>query len=240
MLTVSNLTKRFGATVAVADASFEVKPGEIYSLIGPNGSGKTTIVKTIAGLLRPNGGGISVGGFDTVSHPIETKRIIGYIPDDPFVWPAMTGKEFLQFIGTLYGMSEALQNERIAVALSQFQLSGIEEGLFGDYARGNKQKFAILAAIMHEPKLLLVDEPIVGLDPASAGVAKKLFKDFAARGGAVLLVTHTLSVAEEISTRIGILKEGKISAEGTYEELCRKSRHDAGTSLERVYMALTS
>lgn len=240
MLTISNLTKRYGRTVAVDGVSFEIKKGEIYCLIGPNGSGKTTIVKTIAGLLHPDGGRISIDGHDTLAHPLETKRRVGYIPDDPSVWPLMTGEEFLHFIGTIYGLRESRRIQKIPRLLRLFHLSGIETNAFEDYSRGNKQKFSILAALLHEPKLLLVDEPIVGLDPASAITAKELFRDFAGEGGAILLVTHTLSVAEAIGNRFGVLKDGKLIAEGALADLRRKAKAGRGADLEQIYMALTS
>lgn len=240
MLTVSNLVKRFGRVEAVGGVTFDVKAGEIFSLIGPNGSGKTTIVKTAAGLLYPDGGHISIGGHDMSAHPLEAKAKIGYIPDDPLIWPSMTGREFLHFVGALFGVRESVRTRRISNLLRTFGLSGIEDNSFEDYSRGNKQKFSILAALLHEPKLLLIDEPIVGLDPGSAIVARRMFREFADGGGAVLLVTHTLSVAEEISDRIGVLRDGKLLAEGTLVELRRKSKAGARSSLEKIYMAFTS
>src|SRR3989344_5810505 len=240
MLTVSNLAKRFWSVTAVSGVTFEIKSGEIFSLIGPNGSGKTTIVKTIAGLLCPDGGAISIGGYDTSAHPLEAKARVGYIPDDPVVWPSMTGREFLHFVGALFGVRESVRTRRIPNLLRTFGLSGIEDNSFEDYSRGNKQKFSILAALLHEPKLLLVDEPIVGLDPGSAIIARNLFREFADGGGAVLLVTHTLSVAEEISDRIGVLREGALRAAGTLAQLRKKSKAGARAPLEKIYMAFTA
>jgi len=239
MLNVNRLTKNFGGRAAVEDVSFSVKPGEVFSLIGPNGSGKTTIVKVIAGLLRPDAGGVAVGGFDTVKNPVEAKTTLGYIPDEPAVWPGMTGEEFLNLTGALYFMDEKKRAEKIPELLSLFDLKDTEKGSFEDYSRGNKQKFAILAALLHKPKLLLIDEPIVGLDPASATTAEKLFADFARKGGAVLLVTHTLSVAQEISHRIGVLKDGRLLATGTLDELRARAKLPGGADLEAVYGALT-
>ena len=240
MLRVQNLIKQFGTNAAVNDVSFEIRPGEIYSIIGPNGSGKTTIIKTIVGLLRPSGGSVEVGGFDVVRQSIKTKSFIGYIPDEPSVWPKMTGEEFLHFVGAMYGVDEKTRTQRIPGLLSVFDLQGIEKEYFESYSRGNKQKFTILAAFLHEPKLLLIDEPIVGLDPASATIARKLFQDFTKRGGAILLVTHTLSVAQEIATRIGVLKNGGIIASGTLSELRQKASVGFDASLDEVYMAITA
>ncbi len=240
MLTVKNIIKRFGENVAVDDVTFSVKPREIFSLIGPNGSGKTTIVKLVAGLLNLNAGGIEVGGYDVSKNPLKTKAAIGYIPDEPAAWLGMTGEEFLHFIGALYGMGEKERKEKISGLFRIFRFDGIEKEYFENYSRGNKQKFTILAAFLHEPKLLLIDEPIVGLDPESASVAKKLFSDFAAKGGAILLVTHTLSVAEEISTTIGVLKKGKLISVGTLGELRERGRKGLAAHLEEIYEAITS
>jgi ABC-2 type transport system ATP-binding protein len=235
MLSVQGITKRFGRKTAVNNVSFAVKPGEIFALIGPNGSGKTTIVKLIAGLLRPTGGDVEVSGASVMREPVATKAAIGYIPDEPAVWAAMTGGEFLHFVGALYGVPERERISRVKKLLSAFRLGGLEQEYFEDYSRGNKQKFAILAALLHRPKLLLIDEPIVGLDPTSAELAKQEFSAFAKRGGAVLIVTHTLPVAEEIASRIGILKDGVLVAQGTMAELRRKARLAPKATLEAVY-----
>ncbi len=240
MLTVENFTKKFENKVAVDDVSFHINPGEIFSLIGPNSSGKTTIVKSIVGLLFPDQGSILVGGDDVVLSPIKTKGVIGYIPDEPTVWSGMTGEEFLHFVGALYEVEPEKRKTKINELLSLFSLQGIEKDYFENYSRGNKQKFSILAALLHEPKLLLIDEPIVGLDPESATIAKSAFVQFAKEGGAILLVTHTLSVAEEISTRIGLLQAGKLVATGTMSELRKESDLGAKAKLEEVYAALTS
>ncbi|OHB21436.1 MAG: hypothetical protein A2939_00930 [Parcubacteria group bacterium RIFCSPLOWO2_01_FULL_48_18] len=239
MLRVQNLIKQFGTNAAVNDVSFEIRPGEIYSIIGPNGSGKTTIIKTIVGLLRPSGGSVEVGGFDVVRQSIKTKSFIGYIPDEPSVWPKMTGEEFLHFVGAMYGVDEKTRTQRIPGLLSVFDLQGIEKEYFESYSRGNKQKFTILAAFLHEPKLLLIDEPIVGLDPTSAEAAKKEFARFAKNGGAVILATHTLSVAQELSHRIGVLKKGRLVASESFDGLLAKAQLKRPATLEDIYKTLT-
>ncbi len=239
MLIVEHLSKRFGDLLAVDDVSFSVQPGDIYAMIGPNSSGKTTIIRSIVGLLAPDEGKISIGGMDVIESPKDTKGSIGYIPDEPSVWSGMTGEEFLHFSGALYGVPPAERSRRIETLLPEFGLSEIRKGYFEDYSRGNKQKFSILAALLHEPKLLLVDEPIVGLDPESAIVAKRLFSTFASRGGAVVLVTHTLPVAEEIATRIGVMRKGRLLAEGDMRELVERSGAKPSSSLSDVYSALT-
>jgi ABC-2 type transport system ATP-binding protein len=235
MLSLKNVSKNFGANYAVDDVSFEIRPGEIFSLIGPNGSGKTTIIKMIAGLLIPLSGTIEVDGNNVVKKPIQTKSVIGYISDEPSAWSGMTGEEFLHFSGALWGLDEAARTEAIKSWLSVFGLAGIEKDYFENYSRGNRQKFAIIAAMMHQPKLLLIDEPIVGLDPSSAEIAKQKFSEFARQGGAVLMVTHTLGVASAIATRIGILKKGKLVISGSLEELRRRTQTAADSSLEKIY-----
>ena len=237
MLKVIGLTKKFGNIEAVKNVTFSVQAGEIFALIGPNGSGKTTIIKNIAGLLNPGGGNIKVGGFDVVKEPVKSKSYIGYIPDEPFVWPSMTGEEFLHFSGTLYGISEQERKDQIPKLLSIFNLEGIEKDFFENYSRGNKQKFVILAALLHKPKLLLIDEPIVGLDPKSAEIAKNKFKEFAKAGGTILMATHTLPVAQEIADKIGILDKGQLIVSGTMGELRNKARLGQDDSLESLYSA---
>ena len=239
MLKVNNLTKKFNSITAVNNVSFKIDPGEIFTLIGPNGSGKTTIIKVIAGLLRPTGGNITIDGHDITQKPIKAKAATGYIPDEPTIWSAMTGEEFLRLSGALYSVDKPTQDRRIERMLSWFNLKDTERGYFDDYSRGNKQKFAIIAAMLHKPKLLLIDEPIVGLDPVSADIAQTKFSEFAKAGGSVLLVTHTLSVAQKIANRFGVLKNGKLIATGTYEELKTRAGLTGEADLEDIYRALT-
>lgn len=239
MLNIKNLTKKFSNNTAVDRVSLSINSGEIFSLIGPNGSGKTTIIKLISGLLKPTDGTIEVDGNDVVKNPISTKSVIGYIPDDPSIWSGMTGEEFLNFSGTLYGLDERTRMVKIASWLKVFNLNGTEKDYFESYSRGNKQKFTIIAALMHEPKLLLIDEPIVGLDPASAEIAKEKFVEFTKTGGVVFLVTHTLSVAESIANRIAILKNGKIVGSGTLSELRKKENLPDNASLDKIYQFFT-
>lgn len=239
MLSIAHLTKRFGVQTAVSDVSLTINAGEIVALIGPNSSGKTTMVRSIVGLLYVDEGVITVDGKDVTEFPKETKSLVGYIPDEPSVWSGMTGEEFLHFTGALYGMNAVDRTSRIDELLPLFSLGDIKKEYFENYSRGNKQKFSIIAALLHNPKLLLVDEPIVGLDPESAVVAKMLFTEFAKNGGAVLLVTHTLPVAQEIAHRIGVVKAGTLLAVGTFNELLEQSNLKKTASLDMVYRALT-
>lgn len=238
MLQINNITKYFGENKAVNGVSFDIKPGEIFTLIGPNSSGKTTIVKSILGLLQTTSGSITIDGQDISSNPEKAKMMMGYIPDEPSIWAYMTGGEFLSFTQALYGLDEATRKDAIPKLLATFNLEGLEKRYFEEYSRGNKQKFSIIAAMSHTPKLLIIDEPIVGLDPTGAEIAKKLFVDFAKNGGAVLLVTHTLPVAEEISTRIGFLKNGTLVATGTVAELRTQAHLGNEATLEDIYKTL--
>jgi ABC-2 type transport system ATP-binding protein len=238
MLKVESLSKRFGDLKAIDDVSFTIDDGKIFCLIGPNGAGKTTIVKSIAGLFEPDSGRIVINGVDAQKDPRAAKSLIGFIPDDPSVWSVMTGEEFMHFVGILFGVPPNVRAREVKRLLAEFDLQGIEENYFESYSRGNKQKFSILAALLHKPKLLLIDEPIVGLDPLSARKAKELFQAFARAGGSVLLVTHTLSVAEEIADRIGVIKNGKLTAQGTMDELRSLARLERRATLEETYMKL--
>lgn len=238
MLTVHNLTKTFGNKKAVKDVSFTIKEGEVFSLIGPNSSGKTTIVKTIVGLLTPTHGSVTVDGHDVVKQSEKAKALIGYIPDEPSIWQHMTGEEFLYFTQALFSVDKKTRKSSLPHLLDKLKLQGLEKQYFEEYSRGNKQKFSITAAFSHNPKVLVIDEPIVGLDPTGATIAKKMFADFAKNGGSVLLVTHTLPVAEEISDRIGFLKEGELIATGTLGELREKAGLSHTASLDDIYKKL--
>lgn len=240
MIKLQEVVKKFGDHIAVNKVSLEIRPGELYSLIGPNGSGKTTIIKMVAGLLRPTGGRILVNDLDTTKEPEKTKSALGYITDEPAIWEGMTGREFLQIVGALWGMSPKEREAKIEENLKLFDLAADLNQPFEDYSRGSKQKLTILAALLHSPKVLLVDEPIVGLDPTSATEAKHLFRNFADKGGAVLLVTHTLPVAAEISDRIGLLDKGSLRAEGSLAELRSSAGLSSHASLEDVYKKLTA
>ena len=238
MLKIENVSKKFGNKIALNNTSLTISPGEVFCLIGPNGAGKSTLVKMIAGLLQPTDGKISVNDFDSASNPSEAKSLIGYIPDEPTVWSAVTGQEFLQIVASLYSLDQKTTAERIPKLLNLFGLKGIEQEYFDDYSRGNKQKFSILSALLHEPKFLLVDEPIVGLDPTSAEITKTQFTEFAKNGGGVLMVTHTLTVAQAIATRIGFLENGQLKVVGTLAELRLKSGLTENATLEEVYKKL--
>jgi ABC-2 type transport system ATP-binding protein len=232
------VNKKFINVQAVKDLSLSVKSGEIYALIGPNGAGKTTTIKMIVGLLAPTSGEIKVLGKDVLKNPVEAKKDLGYIPDDPFIYDYLTGREFLQFTGSLFGISRSQTNKRIEKLLKLYNLETIIDGLFSEYSRGNKQKTIIISNMLHEPKVLVIDEPILGLDVQSQRVTKNLFTKFAKEKGSIFLCTHTLSVAQEIADRIGIIHQGKLAEEGTLSEL-RTKAHEAKASLEELYLGIT-
>ncbi len=237
-LELKSITKRFGSTSAVDNLSLSLKAGEMYGLIGPNGSGKTTTLKVIAGIYRQTSGDVLVQGLDTLASPTKAKQKLGYVPDDPVAYELLSGREFLHFTGELYGVPREEREGRISRLLAAYHLQGVADGLFAHYSRGTKQKMSMVAAMLHQPSLLLVDEPMIGLDPESIMITKKLLTDFVVGGGTVLLSTHTLSIADEICDRFGIIKNGRLIAEGTHAELSAKS--DRLGTLEDVFLALTS
>lgn len=236
-LELKALTKTFGGTAAVDGLTLTVARGEIYGLIGPNGSGKTTTMKMVAGIYRPTSGRVTVRGIDALAAPTKAKRHVAYVPDDPTAYDLLTGREFLGLVGELFDVPRGERDTRVASLLAKYHLEPVADGLFAHYSRGTKQKFSIVAALMHRPSLMLVDEPMVGLDPESAKVTKMLFKEFVQGGGSILLSTHTLTVADEICSRFGILKGGRLVAEGTHDELSAKA--GGSGSLEDIYLKLT-
>jgi ABC-2 type transport system ATP-binding protein len=238
MLEIRNLNKSFSDFSAVKDLNLKVNEGEFFSLIGPNGSGKTTIIKNILGLLHPSSGDVLINGESIKSSSLKAKAQMAYIPDEPKIWNHITGEEFLYFSGALYGMKKEDVSKKIPVLLGHFDLRGIEKKYFENYSRGNKQKFSILAALLHDPKLILVDEPIVGLDPESAEVAMNLLADFVKSGGTVFMATHTLAVAQKYSSKIGILHEAKLIATDSLDNL-RKTINNESASLSEIYFNFT-
>lgn len=235
---LQDVNKKFGQTQAVNDLSLSVNQGEIYCLIGPNGAGKTTTIKMITGILAPTSGKIEVLGIDVDKDPVSAKQSLGYIPDDPFVYDYLTGREFLEFVADLYGIPRAKAEKNIERLLPLYNLQSMIDGLFSEYSRGNKQKTVILANLLHEPQVLVIDEPILGLDVQSQKITTKIFKDFTSQGGSILVCTHTLSVAEEIADRIGILNKGRLIREGTLKEL-RDQAKLSQAHLEELYLQST-
>lgn len=237
-LDLQSISKTFGKVQAVSGVSLSVKKGEIYVLIGPNGAGKTTIVKMIAGLLEPTKGEVMIKDLSLKANPVGAKRYIGYIPDEPFAYTYLSGREFLEFTGDLHGLPRSETVRRITELARVYGMAGVLDGHFDDYSRGNKQKTVIMAALLHRPQLLIIDEPIVGLDAQSQRVTKQLLKDFVKHDGAVFVCTHTLNVAQEIADRIGVLHRGKLIHQGTMTQLRAKIKSNRA-DLETIYLKLT-
>ena len=238
MIRLTGLVKRYGKFTAVDGIDLEIAPGELFGLLGPNGAGKTTTIRMIAGILRPTAGRVEIGGIDILTHPLEAKHRMGYIPDRPFVYDKLTGGEFLRFAAALYGEQGPAVERRIDELLELFELAPWKDELTESYSHGMRQKLIISGALVHRPAVIVVDEPMVGLDPKSARLLKDLFRQFVDRGGTVLMSTHTLEIAERMCDRIAIVFRGKIVAQGTMEEL-RHQTASGDMNLEELFLKLT-
>jgi ABC-2 type transport system ATP-binding protein len=237
MIRLENLTKLYGSFVAVDDITLHVPRGVLYGCLGPNGAGKTTTLRMIAGILRPTQGRVLLGGDDVHQNPLSAKMRLGFIPDRPFVYDKLTGAEFLRFVAGLYGQEGDTVERRIAELLEVFELTSWKDELVEAYSHGMRQKLIISSALIHRPECIVVDEPMVGLDPKAARLLKDIFRQFVGKGGTVFMSTHTLEVAEAMCDQIAILQHGKIVAAGTMAELRRQ--HQADASLEELFLKLT-
>jgi ABC-2 type transport system ATP-binding protein len=238
MIRLEGVSKRYGRVTAVQPLDLEVSPGELYGFLGPNGAGKTTTIRMVTGVLRPTEGRIFVGAHDMVKDPISAKRHIGYIPDRPSLYEKLTGAEFLRFVSGLWGRDGAEAEKRAGELLELFELSAWSDTLVESYSHGMRQKLLIASALVHSPDVIIVDEPMVGLDPRAARMIKDLLRVFADQGGTVFLSTHTLEVAEALCDRIAILHQGAIRASGTMSEL-RAEAAAGAAGLEEVFLKLT-
>jgi len=238
MIRLEGLTKRYGTFTAVNAIDLHVPRGELFGFLGPNGAGKTTTLRMIAGILRPTAGRITLGGVDLIAEPMRAKAILGFIPDRPFVYEKLTGAEFLRFVAGLYGQDGAQVERRIGELLELFELGDWRDELVEAYSHGMRQKLIISSALVHRPELIVVDEPMVGLDPRGARLLKDLFRQFTARGGTVLMSTHTLEIAEAMCDQIAIIQAGNIVARGTMAEL-RQQTESGDASLEDLFLRLT-
>lgn len=234
LLVANHLGKSFGDLIAVDDVSLTVRAGEVFGLLGPNGAGKTTTVKMCIGLLQPTSGSVAIGGVNLRKDPRAAKQRIGYVPDEPYLYDKLTGREFVTFMGNLYGVTANLA-ARVEELLAYFDLEGASGDLIGGYSHGMRQKTALCGMLVHEPSLLFLDEPTVGLDPKSARLLKDTLQSLAASGRGVVLCTHILEIAQGICDRVAILDDGRVVAEGTIEEL----RAGSNESLEDIFLRLT-
>ena len=238
MIRLESLTKTYGKFVAVDNIDLHVPRGTMFGFVGPNGAGKTTTLRIIAGIMRPTAGRIWLGGDDVVADPMAAKARLGFIPDRPFLYEKLTGAEFLQFVAGLYGQDGEVVEKRIDELLEVFELSRWKHELIESYSHGMRQKLIISSALIHRPECIVVDEPMVGLDPKAARLLKDILRQFVDRGGAVLMSTHTLDIAETMCDKIAIIQAGKIVAQGTMAEL-REQTAAGDASLEELFLKLT-
>ncbi len=238
ILSIKNLKKYFKDVRAVDGLSFELRPGEIYGLLGPNGAGKTTTIKNILGQLEPDSGNIKVLGMDPLDNSIEIKNLIGYVSEEPLIYKSLSPREIFNFISSIRKLDSAETTKVMTNLLESLGASQYYDNPIVTLSKGNKQKMQIIAGLIHDPELLIMDEPLAGLDAKSSRVVKDILRIHASNGGAVLLSTHQMDTAENLCDRIGIISDGKMVAEGTLEEL-RNLSHEAGASLEDVFLKLT-
>lgn len=238
MIRVDEVVKRYGSFTAVDGVSLQVVAGEIHGFLGPNGAGKTTTIRMIAGLLRPSSGRISIDGHDIEREPERAKGSLGFIPDRPFLYEKLTAAEFLRFHGGLYGLEGTALAERITEMLDLFELSSWKDELIEGFSHGMKQRLVMSAAFLHRPRAVVVDEPMVGLDPRGARLIKDVFRAMSRRGVAILMSTHTLEVAQEMCDGISIIQRGRIIARGTVSELLRLAGGEDNL-LTPVFLKLT-
>jgi ABC-2 type transport system ATP-binding protein len=238
MIAIHDLVKNYGPFTAVDGVSLDVPPGEIHGFLGPNGAGKTTTLRMIAGLLKPSAGRILVNGHDLATDPEAAKMSLGFIPDRPFIYEKLTGGEFLRFHGGLYGLEDPGLSERVHEMLELFELGRWEHELVESYSHGMKQRLVMCAAFLHRPRAVVVDEPMVGLDPRGARLIKDVFRKMSARGVAILMSTHTLEVAQEMCDRISIILKGRIIARGTVPDI-RAMGDGQDDQLTSVFLKLT-
>ena len=238
MIRLEALTKRYGTHEAVRNLSLHVPPGELFGFLGPNGAGKTTTIKMIAGLLRPTSGRIEIAGHDLASHPVEAKGALGFIPDRPFLYEKLSALEFMKFVAGIYGFDVGALNGRIDELLQLVELQQVRSQLIESFSHGMKQRLVIASAFLHQPKVMVVDEPMVGLDPKGARLIKRVFREYCDSGHAVFVSTHTLEVAQELCDRIGIILRGELVALGTMDELKAKAETE-GHDLEEIFLKLT-
>lgn len=237
MIELAHVTKKFGVKVAVDDLSLRIEAGEVFAFLGPNGAGKTTTIKMMCGLLFPSSGDIRMAGFDMKDQSEQARRLISYVPDQPFLYEKLTGREVMQFIADMYGMETAHGRQRIEDMIDTFGLAEFVDELTERYSHGMRQRTVFACALLHEPSVLIVDEPTVGLDPRSVRLLKDLLRLEAQRGATVFLSTHSLDIAQELADRIGVVASGRLISCGTLDTLRQQVAMDG--SLEEVFLKLT-
>ncbi len=238
MIKFMGLTKQYGDFTAVDNLNLEIRPGKIFGFLGPNGAGKTTTIKMMVGLLKPERGTVSVDGLDIVKETTEVKKITGYVPEQPFLYERLTGREFLEFVCGLWQMEEKKKQANIEKYLTLLNLQDVADDFMQSYSSGMKQKMNIIQALVHEPKILVLDEPLNALDPRSSKQVKDLLKEFAKSGKVVFIATHILDAAERLCAQVGIINKGKLVTTGTLEDLRVKANEEGGT-LEEIFLKLT-
>ena len=239
MIQTVNLTRYYASLAAVQDLSLTVEPGELFGFLGPNGAGKTTTIRMIIGLLRPSAGTVTVAGHDVQQEPLAVKRAIGYLAQTPLLYDKLTGREFLRFLGGLYSLADKKIESRTEYLLTMMELSDKADQLIESYSGGMRHKIGLCGALLHDPPVLVLDEPLAGLDPHSARRVKDLLRDLSRQGRTVFLSTHVLEVAERVCDRVGILDQGRLVAVGTMEALRAQAQTTAETTLEDLFLRLT-
>jgi len=237
MIRTEHLTKRYGGLIAVNDLNLDIPQGQCFAFLGPNGAGKTTTIKLLAGLLKPTSGRALVGGYDIQEDPVAARKLIGYVPDMPFLYGKLDPIEFMLFVGQLYGMERAKVNRAADELFRIFHLDETRKQLIENLSHGTRQRLVIASTLLHQPRVLIIDEPMVGLDPRSARVVKNVLKQRCREGMTIFLSTHILSIAEELADQVGILSRGKLIAIGTINQL-REMSGEVG-ALEDAFLALT-
>jgi len=237
-LRVENVVKSFGNLMAVKGVTFSLQSNQILGLLGPNGSGKSTLMKSMVGIITPDAGTITVQGVNVAFNPTEVKRIVGFVPESPRLYEFLSGSEYLDFVATVHGLEPEAKHERISEFLKAFELEGRENELIHGYSQGMKQKLAIIAGMLHKPRILILDEPLNALDPRTARIVKDLIHKLRDDGVPTVFSTHVLEIAQAICDRIVIMYDGKNLADGTVEELRSKAGSE-GSSLEEVFLKLT-
>jgi len=238
MIEIKDLTKKYVDFPAVSNLNLSIQKGEIFGFIGPNGAGKTTTIKMIGGILEPTSGSVMIAGISMKEHPEKAKSKIGFIPDRPYLYEKLTGMEFLKFVADLYGVDSDIFSGKAEQHLKMFSLLDWSNELIESYSHGMKQRLIMAAALLHDPEVIIVDEPMVGLDPVAIIMVKDLFRNLAKQGVSVFMSTHTLKIAEDICDRIGIIHKGHLIATGTTDDLQRKAQV-TDADLEQVFLNLT-